>query len=199
MRYVYRACGYETGRCDMSRVEDIDLGWKNICKELKHELDGVVIRVGVQSSAKAAKRTVKGKDAQRTTTTTALDRRFKKQMKMTDQPLAVIAAVHEFGLGHVPQRSFLRGAYDDNKELIDTMVDRIATNSLRKDLSIQNALHQLGQVMEGKVKEKIVNGPFVPNSNETIKRKGSSRPLIDTGHLRQSIRYVIEKGGSDNE
>ena len=91
----------------MSRVEDKDLGLNRIIRTLNKDLDGVVIRVGVQSSAKAAKRTVKGKDAQRTTTTTALDRRFKKQMKMTDQPLAAIAAVHEFGLGHVPQRSFL--------------------------------------------------------------------------------------------
>lgn len=183
----------------MSSVEDLDLGWKAIKKELEHELNGVVIKVGVQAGEKAAKRTVKGNKAIRTTTTTALDRRFNGQMEMTNQPLAVIAAVHEFGLNGMPQRSFLRGAYDDNKQLIDTMMDRIATNSLRKDLSINNALHQLGQVMERKVKEKIVNGPFTPNASETIKRKGSSRPLIDTGHLRQSIRYTVEKGGADDD
>lgn len=48
------------------------------------------------------------------------------------------------------------------------------------------------------IQKEIVNGDFVPNSPETIKRKGSDKPLIDTGRMRQSINYVIqEKGGSD--
>ena len=32
------------------------------------------------------------------------------------------------------------------------------------------------------------------NSKETIQRKGSDRPLIDTGELRRSIVYIVEEG-----
>ena len=33
------------------------------------------------------------------------------------------------------------------------------------------------------------------NSKETIQRKGSDRPLIDTGEMRKAITYVVREGG----
>jgi hypothetical protein len=33
------------------------------------------------------------------------------------------------------------------------------------------------------------------NSEETIRRKGSDRPLIDTGEMRKAITYVVRDGG----
>lgn len=164
----------------MSRVEDKDLGLNRIIRTLNKDLDGVVVKVGVQAKDKAVRR---GKGG---------------SIRNTDQPLAVIAAIHEFGLGGMPQRSFLRSAFDENKPMINKMGDHIV-NSAIKGISTETALDQLGNVVQGMVQKKIVDGPFVPNSPATIKRKKSSRPLIDTGHLRQSIRYVIEKGGSDDE
>lgn len=164
----------------MSKVEDTDLGLNRIIVTLKEELSDVVIKVGVQAKDKTVKR---GKDG---------------GIRNTDQSLAVIAAIHEFGLGGMPQRSFLRSAFDENKPMINKMGDHIV-NSAIKGISTETALNQLGNVVQGMVQKKIVDGPFVPNSPATIKRKKSSRPLIDTGHLRQSIRYVIEKGGSDDE
>lgn len=164
----------------MSKVEDTDLGLNRIIVTLKEELSDVVIKVGVQAKDKTVKR---GKGG---------------SIRNTDQPLAAIAAIHEFGLGGMPQRSFLRSAFDENKPMINKMGDHIV-NSAIKGISVETALDQLGNVVQGMVQKKIVDGPFVPNSPATIKRKKSSRPLIDTGHLRQSIRYVIEKGGSDDE
>lgn len=164
----------------MSKVEDTDLGLNRIIVTLKEELSDVVIKVGVQAKDKTVKR---GKGG---------------GIRNTDQPLAAIAAIHEFGLGGMPQRSFLRSAFDENKPMINKMGDHIV-NSAIKGISTETALDQLGNVVQGMVQKKIVDGPFVPNSPATIKRKKSSRPLIDTGHLRQSIRYVIEKGGSDDE
>lgn len=180
MRYVYRACGYETGRCGMSRVEDKDLGLNRIIRTLNKDLDGVVVKVGVQAKDKAVRR---GKGG---------------SIRNTDQPLAVIAAVHEFGLGGMPQRSFLRSAYDENLPTIDKMIQRVAHGAVF-GFGTNAALNQLGNVVQGMIQRKIVDGPFKPNAPATIKRKKSSRPLIDTGHLRQSIRYVIEKGGSEDE
>ena len=37
---------------------------------------------------------------------------------------------------------------------------------------------------------------WAPNSPATIARKGSDRPLIDTGELRKSITYVVRKRGT---
>lgn len=166
----------------MSRVEDKDLGLNRIIRTLNKDLDGVVVKVGVQAKDKAVRR---GKGG---------------SIRHTDQPLAVIAAIHEFGLGDMPQRSFLRSAYDENLPMIDKMIQRVA-NVAVFGLGTNAALNQLGNVVQGMVQRKIVDGPFVPNSPATIKRKKkkSSKPLIDTGHLRQSIRYVIERKGAKHE
>lgn len=164
----------------MSRVEDKDLGLNRIIRTLNKDLDGVVVKVGVQAKDKAVRR---GKGG---------------SIRNTDQPLAVIAAIHEFGLGDMPQRSFLRSAYDENLPMIDKMIQCVANGAVF-GLGTNAALNQLGNVVQGMVQRKIVDGPFVPNSPATIKRKKSSRPLIDTGHLRQSIRYVIERKGGNHE
>lgn len=164
----------------MSRVEDKDLGFNHIIRTLNKDLDGVVVKVGVQAKDKAVRR---GKGG---------------SIRNTDQPLAVIAAIHEFGLGDMPQRSFLRSAYDENLPMIDKMIQRVANGAVF-GLGTNAALNQLGNVVQGIVQRKIVDGPFVPNSPATIKRKKSSKPLIDTGHLRQSIRYVIERKGANHE
>lgn len=164
----------------MSRVEDKDLGLNRIIRTLNKDLDGVVVKVGVQAKDKAVRR---GKGG---------------SIRNTDQPLAVIAAIHEFGLGDMPQRSFLRSAYDENLPVIDKMIQRVANGAVF-GLGTNAALNQLGNVVQGMVQRKIVDGPFVPNSPATIKRKKSSKPLIDTGHLRQSIRYVIERKGGNHE
>ena len=164
----------------MSRVEDKDLGLNRIIRTLNKDLDGVVVKVGVQAKDKAVRR---GKGG---------------SIRNTDQPLAVIAAIHEFGLGDMPQRSFLRSAYDENLPVIDKMIQRVANGAVF-GLGTNAALNQLGNVVQGMVQRKIVDGPFVPNSPVTIKRKKSSKPLIDTGHLRQSIRYVIERKGAKHE
>ena len=164
----------------MSRVEDKDLGLNRIIRTLNKDLDGVVVKVGVQAKDKAVRR---GKGG---------------SIRNTDQPLAVIAAIHEFGLGDMPQRSFLRSAYDENRPMIDKMIQRVANGAVF-GLGTNAALNQLGNVVQGMVQRKIVDGPFVPNSPATTKRKKSSKPLIDTGHLRQSIRYVIERKGVKHE
>ncbi|WP_252715295.1 hypothetical protein [Acinetobacter junii] len=49
----------------------------------------------------------------------------------------------------------------------------------------------LGMQAAADVQMYMVNGKFAPLKAKTIKRKGSSKPLIDTGQLRQSITYKV--------
>jgi len=65
-------------------------------------------------------------------------------------------------------------------------------NSLPKEK--EQILRLVGSFLEGKIKEKITHGdPSWPSLKpETVKRKGSSKPLIDTGKLRNSITHKVE-------
>ena len=54
------------------------------------------------------------------------------------------------------------------------------------------ALEILGNKAEGDMKATIGRGHFVPNAPNTIKQKGSSQPLIDTGRMRNSVSHKVE-------
>ena len=46
--------------------------------------------------------------------------------------------------------------------------------------------------MKEKIQDKIRSGDFKPLKPETIRRKGSSKPLIDKGQMVNSINIKIE-------
>ena len=86
-----------------------------------------------------------------------------------------IAAWNELGTVHIPARPFLRMSVDDNASKIKSFLQE-----KKKDL----------------IQEKITDGSFAPNAASTVKKKGSSKPLIDTGRMRQSVNYEIKQKGS---
>lgn len=60
----------------------------------------------------------------------------------------------------------------------------------------EQSLKQIGVFGVGLVQEKIESGSYEPNAPSTIRKKKSDKPLIDTGKMRQSVKYVIRKKGS---
>lgn len=58
-------------------------------------------------------------------------------------------------------------------------------------VTAEKAIKRLGADYEGRMKDIFIHGSFVENAESTKRRKKSSRPLIDTGHLRQSIKYKV--------
>jgi len=65
------------------------------------------------------------------------------------------------------------------------------------EVGVMNALKRTGMDAASRVRMWFVNPKnlWAPNSPRTVKRKGSDRPLIDTGQLRKSITYVIRNTG----
>lgn len=112
-----------------------------------------------------------------------------------------IGAIHEFGAGRIPERSFLRSTFDAQRK----KYQKFMTNGLRREVvevaktgqtGPENlTLKRLGLVVEGDVKKRIAEGIAPPLSPVTIGRKKSSKPLIDTGQLRASIASEIRRRG----
>ena len=108
--------------------------------------------------------------------------------------IATVAAVNNFGSadGRIPARPFLAPAVEKGapqyRRLAEVMLPRV----LSGQMEMRMLLEQMGQLAEGHVKQEITDLDSPPNAPSTIAKKGSSNPLIDTGALRQSIRYVIE-------
>lgn len=170
---------------------DIDKGWDKIVKELM-ALDNTYVKTGIQSNTE-----VPGKSI--TMAQLGAVHEFGKDIAVTDRMRGYLHAIgihlrKDTAFIHIPQRSFIRSAYDENESDIKHNADIVVANILEGNMLRNQALDILGNYMQGLIQRKMVEGPFVPNSPMTIARKGSSRPLIDTGRLRQSIRYKIERG-----
>lgn len=104
---------------------------------------------------------------------------------------AGILYIHEFGIG-VPERSVLRSTIIENQSKYKEIIQNNITPSIMANrMSVLDAYARLGIVVTNDIKLKFVNGTFTPLNEKTIKRKGSSKPLIDTGELRSSIDYEV--------
>jgi hypothetical protein len=102
-----------------------------------------------------------------------------------------IAIFNANGTASIPARPFLTKFFTERK----TEVEKTLNSWFRyvfdgKDPVV--AAKMIGEVLVGKIKAFIPQGGFAPNAASTIKRKGSSTPLIDKGQLRQSISYKVE-------
>lgn len=95
----------------------------------------------------------------------------------------------------IPERPFLRVGIRRNMDFFSRLSRAHLVAVARGRLTIPVALGRLGEAAAGKVKQGLVDGPWTPNAKSTIRKKGSARPLVDTGALRQAITYVIEGQG----
>jgi len=120
----------------------------------------------------------------------------KKKKKEKKVDVCNIALWNEFGTETIPSRPFLRKSVDENRTVIDDMLDKSA-RTLLSGQPVQRVLNRLGSFQKGLVQKKIVEGSYVPNALSTIRKKGSSRPLIDGGRMRQSVHYVIRRKGQE--
>lgn len=143
----------------------IDKKWKKIVKNFP-AFDKSILKVGIQNDA--------GENS-------------------NGQSIAEYAARNEYGSRQIPERSFIRSTIDEKRSQIFKLIENQFDQTLQLKESPQRALETIGIYTEKEIKRKITSlrQPF--NSPVTIERKGSSNPLIDTGLMRQSIRYNITK------
>ena len=108
-----------------------------------------------------------------------------------------IAAWNELGTVNMPSRPFLRMSVDDNSDKINSFMSA-QKRSIINGEPADRILKKIGIFQKDLIQEKITEGSFAPNAPSTIKAKGSSKPLIDTGRMRQSVNFEIKQKGSDS-
>ena len=107
--------------------------------------------------------------------------------------VADVAKRNYFGAPGVPARPWLAVAAKTKVGGISTVSQRAVTAVERGKKTPRAALELLGAYVVGQVQEVISDGVPPPNAASTIAAKGSSKTLIDTGHLRQSQTYEVRK------
>ncbi len=127
-------------------------------------------------------------------------RKGKGQKRGGKMTLAEIANVHEFGallknadgevIGEIPARSFIRAWFDANEGRIQAkFVERLSKVG---PANWALAFDQVALWIEAELKRNIRRGIPPPLAAETIRRKRSSKPLIDTGQLLNAILAKVD-------
>ena len=109
-----------------------------------------------------------------------------------------VAAFNELGTDHIPARPFIRQSVDDNESKINSFLKE-EVKDFAQGKSAEQILKEIGIFQKDLMQDKITSGSFAPNAESTIKKKGSSKPLVDIGRMRQSVNYVIQKKGSGDD
>ena len=99
----------------------------------------------------------------------------------------MVGSVHEFGSPSkgIPERSYLRSSVLEGKSKYKSMFTKLAKKITGGKMTMPEALSILGQQMQNDVRDKITD----LKSPALKGREGN--PLVDTGHLRQSIVYEV--------
>lgn len=103
--------------------------------------------------------------------------------------VASVASFQEFGTLKIPMRPFFRNAIKKN----GVKWFGFFKNQFSKNKDFELSLNQVGEIARGDIIESINNTNTPPLAESTIRRKGSSKPLIDTGLLRASVSYKVVK------
>jgi len=149
-----------------SRVKDVDKGWKRIKRDMRAAKRRAA-KIGVQSS---------------------------EGMRDDGISMLTVAAANEFGTsdGHIPERSYIRASFDENSAKYFRGMKRLAQEIFAGQKTVDGALAIMGMQAQADIQKYMTDLQTPPNAPATIAAKGSDNPLIDTGALRASIRYIVE-------
>lgn len=137
----------------------------------------------------------------------------------TGESVASVAAQHVFGI-EVPKRDFMTAStpaiYEKTKFIMKRLASIIKNGKDPKGVGA--LMEAAGQVAADCIKKEIVNGDWVPNSEAPMSARlrqrvehswgilipqgisyaeakrtlrGSNKPLIDTGHMVNSVTYAV--------
>lgn len=102
-----------------------------------------------------------------------------------------VAIWNQFGTNRIPARPFIDRAVDRIENDESGSGSYIAKQVIDGKISSGTALKQIGLVAENAIREAITDDMYEPNAPSTIRRKRSSKPLIDTGKMRQAVTSVV--------
>lgn len=111
--------------------------------------------------------------------------------KSTAGQIAQYGFFNEYGTRHIPSRSFMRSTFDKHRRKYEQLMQKGYDQALAGVIPLRRALTVLGVVAMGDIKLTITNLRSPRNAPATIRKKGSSNPLIDTGTMRNAVSYEI--------
>lgn len=105
-----------------------------------------------------------------------------------------LGIIHEFGNDDIPARSFLRMPIMERAQMLVKFLGLKHMRTLFEQGKIAEVFEQLAFKAEEVVDSAFISqgyGKWAANAPETIRRKGSSSPLVNFGQLRAAVTSEV--------
>ena len=93
----------------------------------------------------------------------------------------------------IPERSFLRSAFDKNRRVYERMLEQGTGRVIDGTDNPRRVVGLIGEKHVADVINGINAGIAPPNARSTVARKGGSTPLVQTGQLKMAIKVKVSK------
>lgn len=93
----------------------------------------------------------------------------------------------------IPSRPFLLNAIRKNRRKYIEALKTSGAKILRGEATLDQTMSKLGILAQGDIQQEITNLRTPPNAPSTIRAKGSSNPLIDTGEMRSKVTWQVKQ------
>lgn len=113
--------------------------------------------------------------------------------------VAYVAAIQEFGAPavNIPPRPFMRPTVAAHKDEWTKIIAKSIPQVVEGKKSAEDVLELVGIKASADIQETISKVSSPPLKPATIQRKGSAKPLIDTGLMVASVRNAVNKAGAE--
>lgn len=107
--------------------------------------------------------------------------------------IAEYGTYNEFGTDDIPSRPFMRTAFDENRPKYVRYMEK-ATAAIGEK-TFASIVHTLGMEATKDIQSTITKRNFLPalSPYTVAQKKGSTKTLVDTGAMVNSIRHIIRK------
>lgn len=121
----------------------------------------------------------------------------RKKAKINNASLLYIQT-HGSPARNIPPRAVIEPAIEDppaRKQIEGELADAVSSSLDKKQIDARRHLERAGIAGMNAAKAWFVSAKngWAPNAPAVVKRKGSSRPLIHSGQMRQAITYVVRE------
>lgn len=111
-----------------------------------------------------------------------------------DGPVVNRAIWNHYGTSRgIPSRPFLLNAIRKNRREYLEAMKTAGAKILRGEATLDQTMRKLGIMAQGDIQQEITDLRDPPNAPATIRAKGSSNPLIDTGEMRSKVTWEVKR------
>lgn len=103
----------------------------------------------------------------------------------------MVAAIQNYGApgAGIPPRPFFSNVVARGRR---QWPEQVRTLLKANNYDVERTLTLMGEGIKGQLQTEINKGSFVPLRPATIARKGFDKPLVDTGHMLNSVDYEVK-------